>query len=187
MALCIGKDPQRHRCRFSKVMRSGGRRARGDRANKRYGSALRVHTLARALDEFALTAVPGFEDRETGTGDAPKPAGPIAYESVPILRGTDKLVSAHRSNLTKITATCCKAMSFAGGEAKAGNAIACAARNRNAQADGNPDGLGPVLRPSRRSSDQALSAPSAYENNSKSSGATIPSCTKCLKLINLRQ
>jgi hypothetical protein len=61
------------------------------------------------------------------------------------------------------------------------------ASRANGQQEGKPGGLGPVLRPSCRSLDQAFSAPSTNEKSLRSSGETMPSWIRCLKLINLFQ
>ena len=61
------------------------------------------------------------------------------------------------------------------------------ASGANGQQEGKPGGLGPVLRPSCRSLDQAFSAPSTNEKSLRSSGEIMPSWIRCLKLINLFQ
>ena len=55
------------------------------------------------------------------------------------------------------------------------------------QLEGKPGGLGPVLRPSCRSLDQAFSASSANEKSLRASGEIMPSWTRCLKLIDSLQ
>jgi hypothetical protein len=61
------------------------------------------------------------------------------------------------------------------------------ASRANGQQEGKPGGLGPVLRPSCRSLDQAFSPPSTNEKSLRSSGEIMPSWIRCLKLINLFQ
>ncbi len=61
------------------------------------------------------------------------------------------------------------------------------ASRADGQQEGKPGGLGPVMRPSCRSLDQASSAPSTNEKSLRSSAEIMPSWIRWLKLINLFQ